>query len=54
VTLADFELVPRQAGLDHPYFARERPGTMLLDEVEAIWARITEIDDWSALTAKLA
>ncbi|QYO77176.1 protein adenylyltransferase SelO [Devosia salina] len=33
--------------LDHPYFARERPRTMLIDEVEAIWAAIAERDDWS-------
>lgn len=33
--------------LDHAYFAREKPRTMLIDEVEAIWAPITEADDWS-------
>ena len=41
-------------GLDHPYFARGEPCTMLIDEVEAIWAPIVERDDWSALAAKLA
>jgi len=30
------------------------PCTMLIDEVEAIWARIAEADDWSALHAKVA
>jgi len=50
--LDGFEPAP-DARLDHPYFARERPCTMLIDEVEAIWARIAEADDWSALVAKL-
>lgn len=27
---------------------------MLIDEVEAIWARIAENDDWSALDVKVA
>lgn len=42
------------ARLDHPYFKREKPVTMLIDEVEAIWAAIAERDDWSAFYAKLA
>ena len=33
--------------LDHAYFARKTPRTMLIDEVEAIWAPIAENDDWS-------
>ena len=41
------------ARLDHPYFAGE-PCTMLIDEVEALWAPIAERDDWSAFAAKLA
>ncbi|MEM1350229.1 MAG: hypothetical protein AAGI01_16840, partial [Myxococcota bacterium] len=39
--------------LDHPYFARESPCDMLIDEVEAIWASIAEEDDWSAFEAKI-
>ncbi len=39
--------------LGHPYFAREKPCTMLIDEVEAIWAPIAEADNWSAFHAKL-
>jgi uncharacterized protein YdiU (UPF0061 family) len=39
--------------LDHPYFARTAPCTMLIDEVEAIWAPIAAEDDWSAFSAKL-
>jgi uncharacterized protein YdiU (UPF0061 family) len=41
------------ARLDHPYFAGE-PCTMLIEEVEALWAPIAERDDWSAFTDKLA
>jgi serine/tyrosine/threonine adenylyltransferase len=43
----------RNANLDHPYFARETPRTMLIDEMEALWAPIAEADDWSALHAAL-
>ena len=39
--------------LDAAYFGRDRPCTMLIDEVEAIWAPIAQADDWSRLTAKL-
>jgi uncharacterized protein YdiU (UPF0061 family) len=41
------------ANLDHPYFARETPRTMLIDEMEALWAPITERDDWAPLYAAL-
>jgi uncharacterized protein YdiU (UPF0061 family) len=33
--------------LGHSYFAQQRPRTMLIDEVEAIWAPIAENDDWT-------
>jgi serine/tyrosine/threonine adenylyltransferase len=39
--------------LDHPYFARQRPRTMLIEEVEAIWAPIAERDDWSLFAQTL-
>ena len=39
--------------LDHPYFARSEPCTMLIDEVEAIWAPIADNDDWSRFHGKL-
>lgn len=42
------------ARLDHPYFQRERPETLLIDEVEALWAPIAEDNDWSAFDAKIA
>jgi uncharacterized protein YdiU (UPF0061 family) len=40
--------------LDHPYFARTTPRTMLIDDVEALWQPIAENDDWSAFNAVLA
>jgi len=39
--------------LDHPYWADEAPCSMHIDEVEAIWARIADADDWSALDDKV-
>ena len=36
------------------YWADAAPCTMLIDEVEAIWAPIAADDDWSALTDKIA
>lgn len=42
------------AHLDHVYFARETPRTMLIEEMEAIWAPIAESDDWSLFHATLA
>ncbi len=38
----------------HPYWERAEPCTMLIDEVEAIWAPIAAGDDWSAFHAKVA
>jgi len=40
--------------LDHAYFSREKPCTMLIDEVEGLWAPIADSDDWSAFHAKLS
>jgi uncharacterized protein YdiU (UPF0061 family) len=45
---------PMPGARDHPYWADPGPCSMHIDEVEAIWARIAEADDWSALHAKLA
>ena len=39
--------------LDDPYFAREAPCDMLIDEVESIWSAISERDDWGPLEEKL-
>jgi uncharacterized protein YdiU (UPF0061 family) len=41
------------ANLDHPYFARVTPRTMLIDEVEAIWAPIAQSDDWNLFETAL-
>ena len=38
---------------DHAYFQDDDPQTMLIDEVEAIWAPIAEHDDWSVLADKI-
>ncbi len=40
--------------LDHNYWADGEPCSMLIDEVEAIWARIAEHDDWQPLYDKVA
>ena len=39
--------------LDHPRFKEVDPETLLYDEIEAIWAPISEDDDWSLFNAKL-
>jgi uncharacterized protein YdiU (UPF0061 family) len=39
---------------DHHYWSGNNPQTMLIDEVEAIWAAIAERDDWRPLEAKVA
>ncbi|PWB84037.1 MAG: YdiU family protein [Methylocystaceae bacterium] len=51
--LADHEPAP-SANLEHPYFQRTTPCTMLIDEVEAIWAPIAADDDWRPLGDKIA
>lgn len=45
---------PVAGALTHPYWGGPAPETMLIEEVEALWAPIAEADDWSALDAKLA
>ncbi|HEX8532678.1 MAG TPA: YdiU family protein [Allosphingosinicella sp.] len=39
--------------LAHPYWSDEAPVSMHIEEVEAIWSRIDQEDDWSALYAKV-
>ncbi|WP_374623712.1 protein adenylyltransferase SelO [Devosia sp.] len=41
------------ANLEHPYFVRETPRTMLIEDMEALWAPIAERDDWRPLYAAL-
>ncbi|MDP8993749.1 MAG: YdiU family protein [Pseudomonadota bacterium] len=50
--LAGLEPVP--GALDHPYWSDEGPCSMHIDEVEAIWSRIDEADDWSGFEGKIA
>ena len=41
------------AALDHEYWSGEAPCSLHIDEVEAIWARIDEADDWTAFYTKI-
>ncbi|HEY0011950.1 MAG TPA: YdiU family protein [Allosphingosinicella sp.] len=50
--IAEFEAVPH--ALDHQYWSDAEPQSMHIEEVEAIWSRIDEADDWSALNDKVA
>lgn len=50
--LGDFDAAAG-ARLEHAYFAETAPCTMLIDEVEALFAPIASADDWSPLEAKL-
>ena len=40
--------------LDHPYFSRANPVTMLIDEVESLWEPIARDDDWRKLEEAVA
>jgi uncharacterized protein YdiU (UPF0061 family) len=42
------------ANLEHRYFQRSTPRTMLIDDVEAIWEPIASSDDWSLFHSCLA
>jgi serine/tyrosine/threonine adenylyltransferase len=44
---------PIEGASAHEYWSDEEPCTMHIDEVEAIWSRIDEADDWSALYTKI-
>jgi serine/tyrosine/threonine adenylyltransferase len=43
-----------RAPLDHSYWADDQPCTMLIEDVEEIWAPISERDDWTLFKNKLA
>ncbi len=43
-----------EANLGHPYFARKTARTMLIDEMEALWAPIADHDNWTAFNTALA
>jgi uncharacterized protein YdiU (UPF0061 family) len=40
--------------LGHPYFAQPKPRTMLIEQVEAIWAPIAERNDWRLFESTLS
>lgn len=40
--------------LEHAYFSGERPRSMLIETVEAIWAPIAEADDWGLFETTLS
>jgi uncharacterized protein YdiU (UPF0061 family) len=44
----------RRGDRNHAYWSEARPCSMLIDEVEAIWAAIAEKDDWAPFETKLA
>ena len=46
--------VDRPERLDHPYFSADRPTSLVIEEIEALWEPIAEKDDWSAFEQKLA
>jgi len=43
----------RPERLSHPYFSGRKPASLVIDEIEALWAPIAEADDWSAFGAKM-
>ena len=43
----------RQRPPTHPYWSDPAPCSMLIEEVEAIWAAIAERDDWAPFEAKV-
>ena len=44
----------RPERLEHAYFQALAPVSLLIEEVEAVWAPIADSDDWSALERKVA
>ena len=43
----------RQRSFGHPYWSDENPCSMLIDEVETIWAAIADNDDWKPFEDKI-
>ncbi|MDJ0977084.1 MAG: YdiU family protein [Erythrobacter sp.] len=50
VTLREYEAVEH----NHEYWSDKAPQSMLIEEVEAIWSRVDEHDDWAPLNDKVA
>ena len=51
LNVGHYEPVP--GATDHPYWSDEQPCSMHIDEVEAIWSRIDEADDWAPFHEKI-
>ena len=45
---------PVPNALAHAYWSDPAPQTMLIEDVESIWAAIAQHDDWQPFHAKLA
>jgi len=43
-----------EAGADHPIWAEQSPPSLVIDEVERLWAAIDEHDDWAPLHSQVA
>ena len=55
IRAALFERTPnRPERLKNAYFEREAPESLLIDEIEALWAKIADDDDWSGFETKLS
>jgi len=53
--LRDYNASPEvQESLLEPYYQREKPCDLLIDEIEQIWEAIAAHDDWSLLEKKIA
>ncbi|HET9639857.1 MAG TPA: YdiU family protein [Allosphingosinicella sp.] len=50
-SIAGYDAV--EGALDHDYWSDEAPCSMTIDEVEAIWSRIDEADDWLDFDRKI-
>jgi uncharacterized protein YdiU (UPF0061 family) len=44
----------RPERLANPHFGQPDPEELLYDEIEALWARIADVDDWRGFAEKLA
>ncbi len=44
----------QEGARDHPYWSDPAPQSMLIDEVESLWAAIAEKDDWAPLYNKVS
>jgi uncharacterized protein YdiU (UPF0061 family) len=44
----------RQGSRNHPYWSDDKPCSLHIEEVEALWASIASDDDWSPFHAKVA